>query len=91
VGVCTRKETRALRRVFADEIASLGNLLGSGEPEDGLWWLWWEHVQALDPSGERTVDGPTIWGWASDLSDSGLAACVVARALDAKKALEALS
>lgn len=89
VGVCTRREMRTLRRAFADEIDRLGNLLGQGEPDDGAWWLWWEHVHALDPSGERSADGPAIWGWAADLSDAGLAACVVARALDARRALNA--
>ncbi|MBB4155647.1 hypothetical protein GGQ80_003572 [Sphingomonas jinjuensis] len=88
VGVCTRKETPALRRIYAGEISRLVALLGPGEQENGEWWPWWEHIQALDASGEHTVDGPSIWGWAADHGETGLAAHVVARALDAKRALD---
>lgn len=89
VGVCLRKENKGLARTYASEVGKLQEALGHGDAEeaDG-WWLWWEWATTMDLGGARTADRASIWGWAADPSDDGLAALFVRRAAEAKRAIQ---
>ncbi|WP_342107375.1 PD-(D/E)XK nuclease family protein [Methylobacterium sp. SI9] len=89
LGVCLRKERRAMAGVYAEEIARLSTTLGPGQGIVDGWWLWWDHLQALDASGSRGISPTDFWAWAADDGDDSLAAAFVSRALEAKVALYA--
>ena len=89
IGICLRAEDQNLGRTYASEIVRLSQSLGaSAGPPDG-WWLWFERPSDLDVGKLRTKTSATLWGWAADMSDQGLAARVVERAGQAKAALQA--
>ncbi len=87
LGVCLRKERRAMASVYAEEVARLSTALNPGQGIVDGWWLWWDHLQALDVSGRRGISPTDFWAWAADDSADGLAAAFVSRALEAKGAL----
>jgi hypothetical protein len=87
LGVCLRRSRRGAAKFYAAEIARLHDAIGPGQSDTDDWWLWWEHVEALDTSGGRSINPPDLWAWASDIGDEGLAAAFVKRAIEAKTAL----
>ncbi|WP_339164329.1 PD-(D/E)XK nuclease family protein, partial [Methylobacterium bullatum] len=61
LGVCLRKSRRGAEKLYAGEIARLHETLGPGQSDTGDWWIWWEHVEALDASGRRSISPPDLW------------------------------